>query len=217
MQKGKKETSRRFGETPEEALSLYSDQGIYGSIDYGSPAVNKGLVFAVLFSQQIESAKNKPKILCLGSGNAYEAIIFLKQGFDCYIAEIYHPKLDILKGRQIKAFGQNLPFRDKFFDAVFSCETMEHIPEQFADMVLSEAKRVSKEVYFSIATVDDPYETHICIHNAQWWMDKFEQLGFDFINAQLKPRFPILLQEYSGKTAVKIMFFAEGVLIHARC
>jgi len=162
--------------------------------------------------------QKKAKVLCLGSGNGYEAVQFLMDRWDCYVAELYHPKVKILKGRQIKTFGQNLPFRDKEFDLFFSCETMEHIGDEFTDQILLEAKRVSKEVFFSIATRDDPpFCSHICIHSAPWWMVKFEELGFDIINAQKNPMFTLLFMTPVARAAAQVLRFPDGVVIHARC
>jgi len=200
-----------------EPLSLYSEDGIYGSIDYGSPSVSKGFLFAAYVCQVERIAKEKGKVLCLGSGNAYDAVKFLMEGFNCYIAELYHPKVDILKGRQVKAFGQNLPFRDKEFDLLFCCEMMEHVPEEVADAILLEAKRVSKEVFFTIATGDDSFHTHICIHNAQWWMNKFESLGFVFINAQANPNFTLCTLDNMARMVARLVYFPDGVAINAFC
>lgn len=218
MQRQEAKNRYRFGETPEEALSCYSDQGIYSSIRYGSPRVSKGLRFAESICQRVDFYGKTRKLLCLGSGNAYEAVLFLMKGHDCYVAELYHPRLEILSGRQIKTFGQALPFRHDEFDLLFCCETMEHIPEELTDQVLSECKRVSREVFFTVATRDDPpFNTHICIHNAQWWMDKFEELGFEIINAQKNPVLIVSFERTYNQAVIMSSPSADGVLINAGC
>jgi len=194
-----------------EFLSFYSDQGIYAELDYGSPGVNRGLLFSEMLCQT-NLANKAHKILCLGSGNAYEAVNFLRNKHDCYVVELYHPSIKILHGRQVLAFGQDLPFRDKTFDLFFSCEVMEHIPEEFADTILLEAKRVSKQVFFTIATRDDPpFHSHICIHNGGWWINRFDKLGFKTINAQINPRFSFK-SDY-----VREIQYPDGILMYANC
>jgi len=200
-----------------DPLSLYSDQGIYGSINYGAPVVSKSLIFAEGVCQRVDFHNKHRKILCLGSGNAYDAVRFLMKGHDCYIAELYHPQLKILHGRQVKTFGQALPFKDSEFEFLFCSETMEHIPGKSTDQVLLECKRVSKEVFFTIATRGDvPFNTHICIHNAQWWMKKFENLGFEIINAQQNPVLTLVAQR-NGRGIMINSPSPDGVLVNARC
>lgn len=192
----------------------YSGDGIYSLLNYGSPIVNRGLQSAVYYCQRYGTNK---KVLCVGSGNAYEAVWFLMQNADCYVAELYHPQVKILHGRQVKALGQELPFKNKEFDLLFCCETLEHITEKENDRILSEAKRVSNEVFFTIATRDDPpFYSHICIHEGEWWINKFRQMGFDLINAQINATHTIITQ-FNGQSVATNLNYGDGVLIHARC
>jgi len=189
---------------------LYSADGIYGDAAYGGPVVNKGLKLATYLTKLL--GDNKKKIICFGSGNGYEAVVFLKAGHDCYTVDYYTPEVAILKGRQIRANGNNLPFADKEFDLFFSCETMEHVKEEETDAILKEAMRVSNEVFFTIADDKDPFDTHINIHHATWWMNKFEELGFRIIHAQWRPYFSFNLD---GE--VFHVSYPSGVLINAKC
>jgi len=201
----------------EEALKLYSEGGIYGSLDYGSPAVNRGLQFAAFLCQRSDFQKGKKTVHCLGSGNGYEAVKFLQDGHRCYVTELYHPSVDVLSGHQVKAFGEQLPYKDNQFDMYFCCEVLEHIPEENIDAVLSEVKRVSEECFFTVATRGDPpFNTHICIHNGQWWMNKFEEHGFSIINAQINPHFWLIII-FNGRDTALAVHFPDGVMINARC
>ena len=164
----------------EELNELYSKDGIYGTFTYGSPFVCKGLKCAAHFVQFPRHKYNN--ILCVGSGNGYEAVWFKKKGYDTTVVELYHPDIPILKGTQIKGYAQDLPFRHKAFDLCFCCEMMEHVPEELNTPILKEAKRVAKEVFFTIADRDDPpYHTHINIHDFSYWYDLFKELGFTII------------------------------------
>jgi SAM-dependent methyltransferase len=190
--------------------TLYSDEGIYGTLTYGSPFVCKGLKCAVYLTQfgKLEGKK----ILCVGSGNGYEAVWFIKQGYDVTVLEMYHPDLSILKGKQVKGFAQNLPFDDQVFDLYFCCEMMEHVPEELNIAILKEAKRVSKEVFFTIADRDDPpYHTHINIHDMPYWYRLFKDLGFEFINVQSAGKLPLV-----AVGTVCLCGWGDGTIIHAR-
>ena len=190
---------------------LYSDDGVYGTFTYGSPYICKGLKCAIHITQ-FPRQKYK-KILCVGSGNGYEAVWFKKKGYNTTIVELYHPDIQILKGSQIKGYAQDLPFRDKTFDLYFCCEMMEHVPEELNTPILKEAKRVSKEVFFTIADRDDPpYHTHINIHDLCYWLRLFKEIGFDMINVQSSAILPFM----SGKR-VLLATYGDGTVIHAKC
>lgn len=195
----------------EEYEDLYSENGVYGTLTYGSPFVAKGLKCAAHLTQFWP--KKWKKILCVGSGNGYEAVWFIKQGFDVTVIEMYHPDISVLSGKQIKGYAQDLPFRDKTFDLYFSCEMMEHVPEELNTPILKEAKRVSKEIFITIADRDDPpYHTHINIHELPYWYDLFKELGFTIINAQTAARFPL-----AGNGRIVIAAWGDGTVIHAKC
>ena len=194
----------------EEYEKLYSGDGIYGSVTYGNPFTCKGLKCALYYTQLAK--KKVKKILCVGSGNGYEAVWFTKKGYDVTVLEMYHPDIPILRGRQIKGYAQDLPFRDKTFDLYF-CEMMEHVKEELNTPILKEAKRVAKEVFFTIADRDDkPYYTHINIHDICYWFNLFTELGFKIINAQSSAILPLI-----AGNKVMTMNWEDGVLIRAKC
>jgi hypothetical protein len=192
------------------SLSLYSNDGLYGTLDYGGPYPIKAVPHCMYIAGGMP--KNK-KVLIIGAGNGYEVVYMLKQGFNStYSLDIYVPPVDYLKGHMVQGYAQHLPFIDKSFDLVICCETMEHIPEELTDKVLLEAKRVAHEVYFTIATRDDPpFDSHVCVHPAQWWLDKFEKLGFGIINAQVKPWMIIPVDKQ-----MIMMRYDDGVSIYAK-
>jgi len=192
---------------------LYSDCGIYGNFHYGSPSINRGIRCAHHLCS-FHKKRGEMKVLCFGSGNGYEVVRFLKKGNSAYSVDFYQPNVGILKGRQIKANGNSLPFKDKSFDLFFSCETMEHVEEEWVDDILKEARRISDEVFFTIADADDkPYSTHICIHELPWWLEKFESLGFKIINAQKNARLGVVSDGGSFST----FGWPDGSLIYAQC
>jgi len=194
----------------EELEKLYSSDSLYGSLTYGSPYISKGLKCAVHMSQ---FGGIKGNVLCVGSGNGYEAVWFVKNGYDTTVVEMYHPDVKILKGKQIKAYAQDLPFGDNEFDLYFCCEMMEHVPIETTVPILKEAKRVSKEVFFSIADRDDPpYHSHINIHGLTFWYSLFKNLKFDIISAQAAGGLPFITDR-----RVFMATWDDGVIIRARC
>lgn len=192
------------------SLSLYSNDGLYGTLDYGGPYPIKAVPHCMYIAGGMP--KNK-KVLIIGAGNGYEVVYMLKQGFkNTYSLDIYVPPVEYLKGHCIQGWAQELPFADKTFDLVICCETMEHIPEELTDAVLLESKRVAHEVYFTIATRDDPpFNSHVCVHSPDWWLKKFDDLGFGVINAQVNP----WLMVPAGKT-ISLLRYDDGISIYAK-
>jgi SAM-dependent methyltransferase len=75
---------------------------------------------------------------------------------------------------------QSLPFLDNTFDLVFSSEVMEHIKEGHTNSVISELFRICrKHILLTINTFDANQPGHINMHARDWWVDKFEAVGFE--------------------------------------
>lgn len=68
------------------------------------------------------------------------------------------------------------PVADKAFDLCFSLATLEHIPEEFVDNVISEMIRVSKRQLHGIdfGGHDDGFDkTHCTLRSREWWLSRF--------------------------------------------
>jgi hypothetical protein len=202
--------TRRLSRT-DEFKKRYSAQGIYGNYLYGSPWVNRGIRCAHHICNFVQRG-NEFSVLCFGSGNGYEAVKFLQNGKKAYCVDLFTPQIDFLRGKQIRGDGRRLPFKDKSFDIFFSCETLEHIEEDWTDDILQEAKRVADAVFFTIADRMDTFDTHINLHDINWWISKFESNGFKISNAQWKPKLTI----FCGNMAATFSW-PDGILIHATC
>jgi len=75
---------------------------------------------------------------------------------------------------------QSLPFLDNTFDLVFSSEVMEHIKEEQTNSVIRELYRISrKHILLTINTFDANQPGHINMHARDWWISKFEAVGFE--------------------------------------
>ena len=164
----------------------YTDEGdLYKSLSYGSPFVSKGLAFSAWLKDMILKDE---KILCVGCGEGYELVKYLKDGFDAYGTELHSIKIPYLKNRIIKAQCPDLPFGNDAFDILSCTEVLEHIRQDLTDGFLTECKRVAKRFFFSIATDNDVgYNSHINLHDICWWYKKFTDLKFKIINMQFRP------------------------------
>lgn len=81
-------------------------------------------------------------------------------------------------------------FETESFDIIYSNQVFEHLPEQYVESMISEMWRVTKpggQLFLSFVTsveengvrgADDNDETHINIHNMDWWRKRFFQKDF---------------------------------------
>jgi len=169
---------------------IYKEGGIYDLIEYGSPYVSKGLKFAKYI---LAEYPKESKVLCVGCGNGFEVVAFLKAGYNAFGTELHQIDVPYLKGRIINAQVPDLPFKDDEMDLLFCCEVLEHVPEEETNDFLKECKRVGKDCFFSIATKFDTFHTHINVHSPQWWLDKFNEMGFKIKHFQFNPKLDLLL------------------------
>jgi hypothetical protein len=193
--------------------TLYSEHGIFGRLDYGGPGVSRGLVHAASISSLPYIKRIVKKVLIVGGGNNYEAVWFFKNGYKVFAIDLRIPKIKCLKGKCTRGSASELPFKSKSFDLVFCSEMLEHVPEEEVDDILRETMRVGKKVYFTIATRDDkPFNTHINIHDALWWINRFMENGFEIVTASMNPVAHIFLNR-----GLISMVYPDGVCIYADC
>ena len=193
----------------------YSEDDIFGIYTYASISVSRGFLVSELVSTGGLFTKRlfNPKVLVVGAGSGYEIINYLNHGYDVKAIDLYVP--DVKRVKEVTHVGSadNMPFDDKEFDFVHCTEMMEHVPEEITDDILLECKRVSKRFIFTIATRHDkPYNSHINIHPAWWWMKKFEDLGLETEHAQKAARVLLVVNGYSS-----YMCWPDGVLMYGNC
>lgn len=194
---------------PANYTARYKDDGdLYGNLRYGSPYVSKGLRFAAWLNMD---SRHKGKVLCVGVGEGYELVRYLKDGYDAYGTELHTVKVPYLKDRVINAEVPNLPFKDNEFGFLSCTEVLEHIAEADTDEFLTECKRVAKAFFFSIATKMDSYNSHINLHDVSWWYEKFVKAGFKIINIQFRPIIDVMLKP----NLTARMWYNEGVMVLA--
>lgn len=93
---------------------------------------------------------NRPKtILELGSGTGLFLECCAEHNVEALGLEINDSGLAVAKAKGLKCINHNLitpfPFiEDKYYDAVFSCQVLEHIPMEFHQMIINESYRVLK-------------------------------------------------------------------------
>lgn len=76
----------------------------------------------------------------------------------------------------------DLPFGDQSYDFGFSLDVLEHIPPDFVDQVLSEMKRVCRNLCLCICTrhhkIHPELDLHLTVKPGEWWLEKFDPVDF---------------------------------------
>src|SRR5262249_16662101 len=91
------------------------------------------------------------------------------------------------------ASAESLPYPDKHFDLVFSCHSLEHLPDSVFDKAITEITRVASGFQFHMLPIvgQPPYDgdpvvvrqqlrkdpTHQQLHELEWWVGQFRKNG----------------------------------------
>lgn len=96
---------------------------------------------------------------------------------------------------------ENIQFADNYFDLVYSCHALEHIPLPSKDQAFSEISRVCNGIQFHMMPIleSGPYvgdrfghllnlrtdPTHSLLYSRSWWLSQFQALGWADLGVQL--------------------------------
>jgi len=166
---------------------LFMDTSDYDNWYYNRPQFKAYLTDKKIWTNQVDMiAYFEPDLVFeFGSGLGYALKEAETRGIKmigCETSE-YAIKNSICKTSMIQIGEipeQCLPFLDNSFDLVFSSEVMEHVKEEHTNSVMSELYRIcGKHILLTINTFDANQPGHINMHARDWWIDKFEAVGFE--------------------------------------
>ncbi len=148
------------------------------------------------------------KILEVGSNVGYQLASLQRFGFsNLYGIEIQRECVDeskkLWKGIDIiKASGFDIPFKDNFFDLVFTNNVLIHISPNDIDIVLSEMHRVSSKFIYGFEYFSEKYESVEYRNNADLlWKTDFSNLflkNFPNLKSIFSKKYPCL--NFKGNT-----------------
>lgn len=163
------------------------------------------------------------KILDHGCGGSYVNLYLLALGYNNVagvdiggdIKEInFFSKLISKQNIKFIYKGKKLPFKNCYFDFIFSQQVLEHVPFDTLENFIKEENRVLKPggvVYHQIPHKLVPYESHIKIWLLHWLpkkhfviICKLMKKNYEFVDKFLWLQFPwvykLYLTKYIGKT-----------------
>lgn len=74
-------------------------------------------------------------------------------------------------------------------DYVYCTDVLEHIEPDYVDQVLTNIKAIAPKAFFQISLVEDSmgaligHPLHLSVHPYEWWLDKFQSLGYSVISS----------------------------------
>lgn len=151
-----------------------------------SPGLEATALFIEHFKKKI---KRGDSIIDFGCGTGSASSFFFFQGFSVQMVDIAANCLNanienliaLSFGRLqfIKACLWSLPQRLSKADWIYCCDVLEHLPEEYIDVVLSQmAKRTQKGGFLQIYLQEDLFGTlindklHLTVRPMNWWLKK---------------------------------------------
>jgi len=123
------------------------------------------------------------KILDLGSGVGHAMRVWESRGFknvhgiEISQIAVFHSGLPNLRQGSV----QNMPYKDKEFDLVFSSALLEHIDESILDDVLNECFRVGRIQAHTLCLDKGTDPSHINMKTPEQWLKVFEKYTDDLV------------------------------------
>ena len=139
------------------------------------------------------------KAIDVGCGRANGVQYSRNKGFDVYGCDISEGAIKCWEERGVAEYckvapANKLSYEDNEFEMVVCSEVLEHIPEEDTIDSLKEIFRIGSDKYFfTIALKPETIplggfiQTHINIHPAEWWFQKFGEVGYKIIAASHSP------------------------------
>jgi len=211
MQKTGKQIAKwkdKFGKeyTDRNALTLDELERMYEN--------NFGLNRTKLNNIFIGKLDHSIKILEVGSNIGNQLLLLQKMGFkNLYGIEINDYAVELSKKRTkniniIQGSAFDIPFKDKYFDLVFTSGLLIHIAPHDINLVLNEIYRCTKEYIWGFEYYDEKY-TEIIYRGKKYllWKANFPQLYLDlFKNIKLIKEKKI---KYLNNNNVDVMFLLD--------
>ena len=140
-------------------LKKYSSWNIFYKKNNGNDYPNNFIIKIILsFYKKLKySDRKKIKVLDLGSGTGSNFFFLIEQNFNASALDFSEKAIDKLKfkiqkkklkinNKNIKVgLFENLPFKDKNFNAIIDCTSLQHCKKKHVEKAFAEISRVMKK------------------------------------------------------------------------
>ena len=178
--------------------------------------LNYGVTKEILNKEFLDDLDKDIKVLEVGCNIGQQLFGLEKIGFkNLYGVELQHTAVSVAHSRFpqfniIQGSGFDLPFKDSYFDLVYTSGVLIHIAPENLSKIMGEMVRVSKKFiwgleYFSDELTEIPYRGNT---NALWKMDYQKKFQDEFGLNELKAKkIPYISKEFEGN--VDLMYLLE--------
>ena len=192
----------------------------------------------LLFKEIEEQSDKEIKILDHGCGGAMTVLFLVSKGYhnvwgvdisDTALFKLNSKKINkilkVITGQsllKVRTYdGKKIPFKDNFFNIIFSQQVIEHVQEKFLKYYLAEEKRVLKEKGFIFHQIPHrlvPYEGHTKKWFIHWLPNKvyYYLLGKDEEKLKLVKNFLFLKWPWVIKKEFNKYFYNLNNIAHLR-
>jgi SAM-dependent methyltransferase len=164
-------------------LELWRDVPDYGKFSPGEENVEP---FMQVVKPPLSLMSGPMTLLDAGCGSGRAGLLFEGKGIQVTYLDITDAGLDP-RVRRNRFIEQPLwkPFPvSRYWDYVFCCDVMEHVPIEFTMMTIGNLlSRCTRSAWFQIALVPDEFgkaigrPVHVTVQPFIWWRDRFATLG----------------------------------------
>ena len=172
---------------------------LYNEINYISPGVHLNHYYPTCISL----LKEGDKWLDVGCGCAkYIKKAITDKNIDLHGMDVVDKSIEQASKNGVKCIKNSAsdpyPYDDESFDMVTSTDVLEHLHPSDVDQALEEIFRVLKKQKFALlapaVTMDKTGLLHLTVKPTQWWISKFEGIGFKYLK-RISPKGLLLHKE----------------------
>jgi ubiquinone/menaquinone biosynthesis C-methylase UbiE len=165
---------------------------------------------ALPFAEFVAKTNFGGSMLDLGCGNGLVVSYLHSKGFNIRGADITLAGLDTKyisydngtmsvskAGKElfVKAPLWEMPFENNEFDLTFSCDVLEHIPQEYVENVLKEICRITKTTTYHIIATFEDRDFHPTVQPIEWWQEQFSKVNNNKCKVQCVSRKEFLFKK----------------------
>lgn len=149
---------------------------IVGLTDHGDPNSYATEVWDWMCNNGIKS------VIDVGCGEGYSVKYFLQKNMECVGiegGEIAYNNSPVKQNLILHDYTEGPYKLEKTYDAVWSCEFVEHVEEKYLKNFL-ETFKCAKKIFMTHAVIGQDGYHHVNCQNSDYWINKITDIGFEY-------------------------------------
>jgi len=149
---------------------------IIGLTNHGDPNSYATEVWDWMVNNGIKS------VIDVGCGEGHSVKYFLQKNIECIGiegGEIAYNNSPVKQNLILHDYTE-APYKlEKKYDAIWSCEFVEHVEEKYLNNFL-ETFKCAKKIFMTHAVIGQDGYHHVNCQNSDYWIDKITDIGFEY-------------------------------------